>query len=59
MPTIVLPDGSEKQFEQAVSVHEVAASIGEGLANAALAGRVDGELVDTSFRLRPMPLLPS
>ena len=51
MPTIVLPDGSEKQFEQAVSVHEVAASIGEGLANAALAGRVDGELVDTSFTI--------
>jgi len=51
MPTIVLPDGSEKQFEKAVSVHEVAASIGEGLANAALAGRVDGELVDTSFTI--------
>ena len=51
MPTIVLPDGSEKQFEQVVSVHEVAASIGEGLANAALAGRVDGELVDTSFTI--------
>jgi len=51
MPTIVLPDGSEKHFEKTVTVHEVAASIGDGLANAALAGRVDGVLVDTSFTI--------
>jgi threonyl-tRNA synthetase len=48
MPVITLPDGSQKRFEQAVSVAQVAASIGAGLAKAALAGRVDGVLVDTS-----------
>ena len=48
MPNITLPDGSQKSFDQAVSVHDVAASIGPGLAKAALAGRVDGKLVDTS-----------
>ena len=49
MPDIRLPDGSVRSFDAAVTVHEVAASIGAGLARAALAGRVDGELVDTSF----------
>jgi len=49
MPLITLPDGSERSFDVPVSVHEVAASIGPGLAKAALAGRVDGELVDTSY----------
>ena len=49
MPVITLPDGSERKFEQAVTVFQVAADIGPGLAKAALAGRVDGELVDTSF----------
>src|SRR6187549_2292413 len=49
MPTITLPDGSQKKFEQPVTVAEVAASIGAGLAKAALAGRVNGKLVDTSF----------
>jgi threonyl-tRNA synthetase len=49
MPTITLPDGSQRQFDQALSVHDVAAAIGPGLAKAALAGRVDGKLVDTSF----------
>ncbi|MBK5967020.1 threonine--tRNA ligase [Thiocystis minor] len=49
MPLITLPDGSQRPFEQPVTVHEVAASIGSGLAKAALAGRVDGALVDTSF----------
>ncbi|MCG9056625.1 threonine--tRNA ligase [Laribacter hongkongensis] len=49
MPAIRLPDGSVRQFENPVSVHDVAASIGAGLARAALAGRVDGVLVDTSF----------
>lgn len=48
MPVITLPDGSQKHFAQAVSVAQVAASIGAGLAKAALAGRVDGVLVDTS-----------
>ena len=49
MPVITLPDGSQRSYERAVSVAEVAASIGSGLARAALAGRVDGNLVDTSF----------
>lgn len=48
MPTIALPDGSKREFPQPVTVAEVAASIGPGLAKAALAGRVDGKLVDTS-----------
>ncbi len=48
MPVITLPDGSSRQFDHAVSVAEVAASIGPGLAKAALAGKVDGVLVDTS-----------
>ncbi|MFT6916112.1 MAG: threonyl-tRNA synthetase [Motiliproteus sp.] len=51
MPVITLPDGSTRQFDHAVSVHDVAASIGAGLAKAALAGRVDGTLVDTSHQL--------
>ena len=49
MPSIRLPDGSLKQFDNPVTVAQVAASIGAGLARAALAGRVDGKLVDTSF----------
>ena len=49
MPTITLPDGSTRSFDQSVSVQDVAASIGPGLAKAALAGKVDGRLVDTSF----------
>ena len=49
MPTVTLPDGSRREFEHAVSVHDVAADIGPGLAKAALAGKVDGELVDTSY----------
>jgi threonyl-tRNA synthetase len=48
MPVITLPDGSQKQFDRAITVAEVAASIGPGLAKAALAGKVDGVLVDTS-----------
>ncbi|MCC7259184.1 MAG: threonine--tRNA ligase [Gammaproteobacteria bacterium] len=51
MPVITLPDGQRRSFEQPVSVAEVAAAIGPGLARAALAGRVDGRLVDTSFRI--------
>lgn len=49
MPTIALPDGSELHFDQPVTVHEVAAALGPGLAKAALAGELDGRLVDTSF----------
>ena len=48
MPVITLPDGSQKAFDRPVSVQEIAAAIGPGLARAALAGRVDGRLVDTS-----------
>ncbi len=48
MPVITLPDGSQKQFDHAISVADVAAGIGPGLAKAALAGKVDGVLVDTS-----------
>ena len=51
MPDIKLPDGSVRQFAEPVTVDEVAASIGPGLAKAALAGRVNGTLVDTSFRI--------
>jgi len=48
MPQITLPDGSSRAFDHPVTVFDVAASIGPGLAKAALAGRVDGALVDTS-----------
>jgi threonyl-tRNA synthetase len=48
MPTITLPDGSQRNFDAAVTVAHVAADIGPGLAKAALAGKVDGALVDTS-----------
>ena len=51
MPVITLPDGSQRSFDAAVTVAAVAASIGAGLAKAALAGRVDGILVDTSYRI--------
>lgn len=51
MISISLPDGSRREFEHPVTVAEVAASIGAGLAKAALAGRVNGELVDTSHRI--------
>ena len=49
MPQITLPDGSSRQFDNPVSVLDVAADIGPGLAKAALAGKVNGEMVDTSF----------
>ena len=51
MPNIRLPDGSQKTFPEPVTVAEVAQSIGAGLARAALAGKVNGKLVDTSHRL--------
>src|SRR5450631_3377567 len=49
MPVITLPDGSQRSFAQPITVAEIALSIGAGLARAALAGKVDGRLVDTSF----------
>ncbi len=48
MPVITLPDGSQRTYAQPVTVAQVAADIGPGLAKAALAGKVDGKLVDTS-----------
>ncbi len=51
MITITLPDGSQRPFEHPVTVADVAASIGAGLAKAALAGKVDGKLVDTGFTI--------
>ncbi len=51
MVNIRLPDGSQKTFPGPVTVGEIAQSIGAGLARAALAGRVNGKLVDTSFRV--------
>ena len=51
MPTITLPDGNLKQFDEPVTVAAVAASIGPGLAKAALAGRVNDELVDMSYEI--------
>jgi threonyl-tRNA synthetase len=51
LPNIKLPDGSVKSFPVPVTVAEVAASIGAGLARAALAGRIDGKLVDTGYRI--------
>ena len=51
MPVVTLPDGSQRTFDQAVTVAEVAASIGAGLAKAALAGKVSGKLVDTTFEI--------
>jgi len=51
MPDIRLPDGSVKKFDRPVTVDEIAQAIGPGLARAALAGRVNGKLVDTSFRV--------
>ena len=49
MPAVTLPDGSRRVFDRPISVAEVAADIGAGLGKAALAGRVDGRLVDTSY----------
>lgn len=51
MPKITLPDGSVRSFDAPVRVADVAAAIGTGLAKAALAGKVDGKLVDTSFTI--------
>ena len=51
MPVITLPDGSQRSYPQPVTVAEVAQSIGAGLARAALAGKVNGALVDTSYQI--------
>ena len=51
MPVVTLPDGSRREFDQSVSVSEVAADIGAGLARAAVGGRVNGELVDAAHRI--------
>lgn len=49
MPLITLPDGSQRSFDDAVTLHDVALDIGPGLAKAALAGKVNGFVVDSSF----------
>jgi len=49
MPQVTLPDGSQRVFEKPISVMDIAADIGPGLARATLAGKVDGKLVDTSY----------
>ena len=49
MPVVTLPDGSSRQFDAAVSIYDVAADIGPGLAKAALAGKIDGQVLDTSY----------
>ena len=48
MPVVRLPDGSERKFDQPVTVMDVATSIGTGLARAAIAGKINGKLADTS-----------
>ena len=49
MPVVTLPDGSSRSYDNPVSVADIASDIGPGLAKAALAGKVDGAMVDTSF----------
>ena len=49
MPVITLPDGSQREFDNSVTVMDVAADIGPGLARATLAGKVDGKLVDAAY----------
>ena len=51
MPQVTLPDGSTRQFDHPVSVFDVASDIGPGLAKAAIAGKVNGQLVDTSYQI--------
>ena len=47
MPIITLPDGTEKKYNSSVTIDQIASGIGPGLAKAALAGKVNGELIDT------------
>jgi len=49
MPVVTLPDGSQKSFDQPVSIADVASSIGPGLAKASLAGKIDGKILDLSY----------
>ena len=51
MPQVTLPDGSTRQYDHPVSVLDIANDIGPGLAKAAIAGKVNGQLVDTSYRI--------
>ncbi len=51
MPVVTLPDGSSRSYDKPVSVAEIAADIGPGLAKGALAGKVDGRMVDTSYTI--------
>jgi len=51
MPNITLPDGSVKKYNQVVSIADVAKDIGEGLARAALAGKIQDQLVDLSYEI--------
>ncbi|MDB4037534.1 threonine--tRNA ligase [Candidatus Thioglobus sp.] len=51
MPNVTLPDGTIKSYDQALTVAEVASSIGSGLAKAAIAGEIDGQMVDTSYMI--------
>jgi threonyl-tRNA synthetase len=49
MPTVTLPDGSQRSFDHSISILDVASAIGPGLAKAAIAGKIDDKLVDTSY----------
>jgi threonyl-tRNA synthetase len=51
MPVVTLPDGSSRRYDQPLTVADIAADIGPGLAKAALAGKVDGAMVDTSYTI--------
>ena len=51
MPVITLPDGTKKEYDQPVTVHQVASDIGPGLAKAAIAAVANGQLIDTSRHL--------
>lgn len=51
MPNVTLPDGTVKSYDQSLTVADVASSIGSSLAKAAIAGEIDGQLVDTSYMI--------
>ena len=51
MPVVTLPDGSSRSYDTPISIADIAADIGPGLAKAALAGKVDGRMVDTAFTI--------
>ena len=58
MITVTLPDASRREYEAGVTVADVAQSIGAGLAKAALCGKVDGKLVDLSYKLEKDAFAP-